>query len=321
MTAWLVTGGAGYIGSHVVRALLDSGRDVVVYDDFSAGLDRRVPAGVPVVRADVHDREALATAFADHRIDGVVHLAAKKAAGESVDMPLYYYRENVDGLLSLLEAMQEAGVLRLVYSSSAAVYGTPDSNPVTEDAHLSPESPYGETKVAGEWLARGSGVAWGLSWAALRYFNVAGAGGDDLGDSSVNNLIPMVFAALERGDRPRVFGDDYPTPDGTCVRDYIHVADLAVAHVEAAARCESGVRADVYNVGRGVGSSVREVMDQISRTVGADVDAEVVSRRPGDPPATFAATDRIERELGWRATCDLSDMVGSAWSAWQATRV
>jgi UDP-glucose 4-epimerase len=320
MTTWLVTGGAGYIGAHVVRSLQSSGRSVIVLDDFSSGLASRLPDGVPVVRADVHDRDALADAFAEFEVDGVVHLAAKKAAGESVDIPLFYYRENVDGMLSLLEAMQAAGVGSLVYSSSASVYGTPESNPVTEDSALRPESPYGESKVVGEWLARDCGIAWGLSWAALRYFNVAGAGSDDLGDNSVSNLIPMVFRALDLGQRPRVFGDDYPTPDGTCIRDYIHVSDLAEAHVAAAARCEQGGHADAYNVGRGTGSSVREVLDEIASVLAVDLDAEVVDRRAGDPPASFAATGRIEQALGWRATHDLDQMVASAWSAWNTQR-
>ena len=318
MTTWLVTGGAGYIGAHVVQALIASGREVVIYDDFSSGLHRRVPDGVTVVNGDVHDAATLAHAFRTLSIDGVVHLAAKKAAGESVDVPLYYYRENVDGLLHVLEAMEGTGITRLVYSSSAAVYGTPAANPVVEDEPLNPESPYGQTKVVGEWMARDCGVAWGLSWSALRYFNVGGAGSDALGDSSVNNLIPMVFRALDRGERPQIFGDDYPTPDGTCIRDYIHVVDLAEAHVAAAARCESGVRTDVFNVGTGHGYSVREVMDMVSEVFGRDVDAEVVGRRAGDPPATWASTERIERELGWRASRDLRQMVESAWSAWQA---
>jgi len=318
VTRWLVIGGAGYIGSHVVQALLDSGRDVMIYDDMSSGLMRRVPDGVEVIEADVHDASALAHTFRQNEIDGVIHLAAKKAAGESVDVPLHYYRENVDGLLTVLEAMEGTGVKRLVYSSSAAVYGTPQVNPVDESAPLLPESPYGETKVVGEWMARDCGVAWGLSWSALRYFNVAGAASDSLGDSSVNNLIPMVFRALESGKRPQIFGDDYPTPDGTCIRDYIHVADLAQAHVAAAERCESGVRSDVFNVGTGDGCSVRAVMDVISEVIGRDVDAEVVGRRAGDPPATWASTELIEAELGWRATRDLHEMVTSAWSAWQA---
>jgi UDP-glucose 4-epimerase len=318
VTTWLVTGGAGYIGSHVVRVLQASGRGVVVLDDFSAGIESKVPAGVPIVRASVLDRVAVEQALRDHQIDGVIHLAAKKAAGESVDIPLEYYRENVVGMLTLLEAMQAAEVKALVYSSSAAVYGTPVSNPISEDFPLQPESPYGETKVVGEWMARDSGVANDLSWIALRYFNVAGAASDDLGDPSVNNLVPMVFRALRNGDRPQVFGDDYPTPDGSCIRDYIHVADLAEAHVAAAARCETGIRGEVFNVGRGEGTSVLEVMNMISDVIGTDVNAEIVGRRAGDPPASYAATAAIEAELGWQASRDLQEMVASAWSAWQS---
>ena len=318
MSTWLVTGGAGYIGAHVVRELAASGRRVVVLDDFSSGLERKVPTGIPIVRAAVADREAVSAALVEHKVDGVIHLAAKKAAGESVGIPLHYYRENVVGMLSLLEAMHETGVKRFVYSSSAAVYGTPVANPISEDSPLVPESPYGETKVVGEWMTRDQGIANGLSWVALRYFNVAGAASDDLGDTSVNNLVPMVFQALADGDRPRIFGDDYPTPDGTCIRDYIHVADLAEAHVAATAHCEKHDSAVALNVGRGVGSSVREVMDMVSEVVGADVDAVTVGRRAGDPPASTAATLRILETLGWSARRDLRDMVASAWSAWQA---
>ena len=318
MTTWLVTGGAGYIGSHVVRVLQASGRGVVVLDDFSAGVESKVPPGVPIVRASVLDRVRVEQALRDHQIDGVIHLAAKKAAGESVNLPLEYYRENVVGMLTLLEAMQAAGVKALVYSSSAAVYGTPMSNPISEDFPLKPESPYGETKVVGEWMARDGGVANALSWIALRYFNVAGAASDDLGDPSVNNLVPMVFRALSNGERPQVFGDDYPTPDGSCIRDYIHVADLAEAHVAAAARCETGLRAEVFNVGRGEGTSVLDVMNMISEVIGTDVNAEIVGRRAGDPPASYAATAAIEAELGWQASRDLRAMVSSAWSAWQS---
>jgi len=318
MTRWLVTGGAGYIGSHVAQALLDSGRDVVVLDDFSTGLERRLIPDVPVVRTELQNSEAVRRALEEFDIQGVVHLAAKKAAGESVTMPLHYYQENVGGMLSLLEAMKQAGTGALVYSSSAAVYGTPETNPVTETAQLNPESPYGETKVVGEWLARDAAQAWGLSVSSLRYFNVAGAGSEVLGDSSVNNLIPMVFAAMDRGERPKIFGDDYPTPDGTCIRDYIHVSDLAAAHVGAASRCERASRTDVFNVGRGEGSSVREVMNMIAEVTDRDLDPEVTARRPGDPPATWAATKRIAEELDWRATHDLRAMVTSAWEAWRA---
>ncbi|MDO8731424.1 MAG: UDP-glucose 4-epimerase GalE [Actinomycetota bacterium] len=320
MTTWLITGGAGYIGSHVIRELLDSGRQVVVLDDLSSGHAHRIPEGVAFVHANVADREAVSRALKQHSIDGVIHLAAKKAVGESVELPLHYYRENVDGLIALLEAMKAEDVTRLVYSSSAAVYGTPEHNPIPETATLKPESPYGQTKVVGEWLAAAQGIATGLSWVALRYFNVAGAGCDALGDDSINNLIPMVFAALDKGERPQIFGDDYPTPDGTCVRDYIHVADLASAHAAAAAHCESRSAADAFNVGRGEGSSVREVMDTISAVIGSDVQAQVSSRRAGDPPASTAATGRILDVLGWRAQRDLEAMVASAWSAWTSQR-
>jgi len=295
-----------------------SGRRPVILDDFSSGLPRKVPQDVPVVQVSVADTDAVAAALRQHRVDGVIHLAAKKAAGESVHLPLHYYRENVAGMLSLLEAMHQAQVTRLVYSSSAAVYGTPASNPITEDFPLIPDSPYGETKVVGEWMSRDAGVASGLSWLALRYFNVAGAASDELGDTSVNNLIPMVFRALSRGQRPQVFGTDYPTPDGTCIRDYIHVADLSAAHVAAAGLVEAEPMAQALNVGRGVGSSVAEVMDMVREVVGFSVDPEPVGGRPGDPPASTAATERIEQVLHWRATRDLRDMVSSAWSAWQA---
>jgi len=318
MSRWLVTGGAGYIGAHVVRVLQASDRSVVVLDDFSSGLESKVPSDVPIVRASVLDFSAVEKALRDHSIDGVIHLAAKKAAGESVHMPLEYYRENVVGMLTLLEAMRATQVRNLVYSSSAAVYGTPMRNPIAEDFPLQPESPYGETKVVGEWMARDAGISHGLSWIALRYFNVAGAAADDLGDPSVNNLVPMVFRALRDGKRPQIFGNDYPTPDGTCIRDYIHVTDLAEAHIAAAARCEQEQSALALNVGRGVGSSVREVMDVISEVIGRDVDAEVVARRAGDPPASTAATELIASTLDWRARYDLRDMVTSAWSAWQS---
>ncbi len=317
MTTWLVTGGAGYIGNHVTRALLESGRQVVVLDNLSSGVANRIPKNVVFIQADVTDRSALVAALTEHKVDGVIHLAAKKAAGESVDVPLYYYRENVAGMLSVLEAMQEAGVKRFVYSSSAAVYGTPLVNPISESAALAPESPYGETKVVGEWMTKAQGVAHDVSWVALRYFNVAGAGSDDLGDTSVNNLIPMVFKALEQGKQPQIFGDDYPTPDGTCIRDYIHVSDLADAHVVAAQFCENQRAAEAFNVGRGVGSSVREVMDMVSEVIGTQVNPEVVGRRVGDPPASTAATQRISLVLGWQAKRDLREMVSSAWSAWQ----
>ena len=319
MSTWLLTGGAGYIGAHVLRSLQASGRDVVVLDDLSTGVAAKVPADVPLIEANVADRAAVTAALRDFGVTGVVHLAAKKAVGESVERPEYYYRENVDGMLSLLEAMEDVGTQALVYSSSAAVYGTPDEEFVAEDAPLVPESPYGQTKVIGEWITANAAVNRELSWVSLRYFNVAGAGSPELGDTSVNNLVPMVLRALSNGQRPQVFGDDYPTPDGSCIRDYIHVADLAEAHVAAAAACEASTVGTVYNVGRGQGISVFEVMDMVSDVVGHDVNAEVGPRRAGDPAQLVALADRITEELGWRATRDLREIVTSAYQAWGVT--
>ncbi len=316
MTTWMLTGGAGYIGAHVLRALQASGREVVVLDDLSTGVAAKVPDGVPLLRANVGDRMTVGAALRDFDVTGVVHLAAKKAVGESVEQPEFYYRENVDGMLSLLEAMADAGTSALVYSSSAAVYGNPSEEFVSENAPLIPESPYGQTKVIGEWMTRNSAVNRDLSWTALRYFNVAGAASPELGDTSVFNLIPMVFRALAEDRRPQVFGDDYPTPDGSCIRDYIHVADLADAHVAAAAACERPGVGEAYNVGRGQGVSVFEVMTVISEVVGFDVNAEVGARRAGDPAQLVALAAKVNNDLGWSAKYDLREMVTSAWAAW-----
>ena len=317
---WLLTGGAGYIGAHVLRSLQASGRGVVVVDDLSTGLESKIPAGVPLVRCDVRDREALVLTMREHEVDGVVHLAAKKAVGESVEQPLRYYRENVDGALALGEAMIEAGVRRIVYSSSAAVYGSPDVDLVTEEAPTVPMSPYGETKLTGEWVFRDLAAAEGLAVVALRYFNVAGAASDDLGDVAAFNLIPMVLRAHTSGERPKIFGDDYPTPDGTCVRDYIHVADLADAHVAAASFVDDGAqRFTAVNIARGRGSSVREVIDSVSRAMGVALEPDVVERRAGDPAFLVASADRARDVLGWTASHDLDAMTASAWSAWQAS--
>lgn len=252
---WLITGGAGYIGAHVVRAMTEAGEQVVVYDDLSTGVAERVPAGVPLVRGSVLDRELLDRTIAEHGITGVVHLAGKKQVGESVELPLHYYHENIEGLRVLLAAVAAAGVGSFVFSSSASVYGMPDIDLVTEDTPCAPMSPYGETKLAGEWLVRAVGRAHGLSTASLRYFNVAGAAAPELADTGVFNVVPMVFEKLTEGAAPRIFGDDYPTPDGTCVRDYIHVADLADAHVATArklAAAEAGTDLTL-NIGRGEG--------------------------------------------------------------------
>ena len=315
MTTWLLTGGAGYIGAHVARDLLASGRQVVVLDDLSAGHRDRVPADAAFVEASVLDTDAVRHALTTYDVTGVIHLAAKKAVGESVEKPLLYFRENVGGMTSLLQAMADAGTSCLVYSSSAAVYGEPPWSPISEDTPCTPLSPYGQTKLIGEWMVRDEAAARPLSWVALRYFNVAGAGSPELGDTSANNLIPMVFDALDRGEAPQVFGPDYPTADGSCVRDYIHVSDLSEAHVAAAALAESGDVAAIFNVGTGTGASVWEVMGAVSDVVGRDIGAVAVERRPGDPPELVASVDRISGELGWSASRDLRDMVASAWAA------
>ncbi|MEG8277790.1 UDP-glucose 4-epimerase GalE [Streptomyces sp. AHA2] len=314
---WLITGGAGYIGAHVVRAMTAAGEGAVVYDDLSTGIAERVPDGVPLVVGSTLDGERVARALADHGITGVVHLAAKKQVGESVEQPLRYYRENVEGLRVLLDAVTGAGVGAFVFSSSAAVYGMPDVDLVTEETPCVPLSPYGETKLAGEWLVRATGRAAGLSTACLRYFNVAGAAAPDLADVGVFNLVPMVFERLTHSAPPHVFGDDYPTPDGTCVRDYIHVVDLAEAHVAAARTLISSPgRALTLNIGRGEGVSVREMIDRINAVTGHDLPPEVAPRRPGDPARVVASAERAAAELGWKARHDVQDMITSAWQGW-----
>lgn len=314
---WLITGGAGYIGAHVVHAMAEAGEQAVVYDNLSTGIAERIPPGVPLVVGSILDGDRVARALAEHQVTGVVHLAAKKQVGESMDRPLHYYRENVEGLRVLLEAVTKSEVRAFVFSSSAAVYGTPDVELVTEETPCAPISPYGETKLAGEWLVRATGRATGLATASLRYFNVAGAASPELADAGVFNLVPMVFERLTRHAPPRIFGDDYPTPDGTCVRDYIHVVDLAEAHVATARALQSSPGLDLtLNIGRGEGVSVREMIDTINAVTGYDIPPTVTPRRPGDPARVVASADRIATELGWRAKRDVHDMITSAWEGW-----
>ncbi len=320
MGSWLVTGGAGYIGAHVARRLLESGRDVVVLDDLSTGHRSFVPAGVPFVEASTTDGDAVAVALREHSIGGIVHLAALKYAGVSVEEPLRFYRANVDGMRSLLEAAVEAGVELFVYSSSCGVYGTPAEVPVTESSPWAPESPYGETKLIGEWLLAATAVAHPMRHTSLRYFNVVGSGYDDVSDTSPHNLLPKVFAALDAGERPAVFGTDYDTPDGSCVRDYVHVADLADAHVAAAARLEAGsALRPAYNIGAGVGSSVLEVLAAIGRVIGRELDLDVRGRRPGDPAAVYGDASAAAEDLDFVVKHALDDMVRTAWAAWRHT--
>ena len=314
---WLITGGAGYIGAHVARAMAEAGERVVALDDLSAGVPARLPAEVPLVRGSSLDGELLKRVFAEHGVRGVVHLAARKQVAESVAQPTRYYRENVGGLVTLLDAVAGAGIERFVFSSSAAVYGDPGVDLITEDTPCAPVNPYGETKLAGEWLVRAAGKAHGISTVCLRYFNVAGAAAPELADTGVFNIVPMVFDRLTRDDAPRIFGDDYPTPDGTCVRDYIHVADLAEAHLAAARRLAGGVPGDLtVNIGRGEGVSVRELITAIGEVTGDRRPPLVEDRRPGDAPRAVASAARAVEELDWTARRGVREMTESAWRGW-----
>jgi UDP-glucose 4-epimerase len=314
--AWLVTGGAGYIGAHVVRAFAEQGIDPVVLDDLSSGHEGFVPEGVPFHRGSILDEALLDEVFAQHDIEGVVHVAGFKYAGVSVQRPLHTYEQNVTGTMRVLAAMERAGVRSIVFSSSAAVYGAVDVELVTESTPKSPESPYGESKLIGEWLLADAGRAHGVRHASLRYFNVVGSGYPDVYDTSPHNLFPLVFEALLAGRTPRINGDDYPTPDGTCVRDYIHVADLALAHVAAARRLAAGEPIEpVYNLGSGSGASVGEIMTAIADSTGIAFTPEVAPRRPGDPPRIVASGETAARDLGWEMRHTVAEMVESAWRA------
>lgn len=317
---WLVTGGAGYIGAHVVRALTAAGLNPVVIDDLSSGHAAFVPEGVPLVRASLLDRAAVDAAIADHGVTGVIHVAGFKYAGVSVQRPLHTYEQNVTAMITLLDSMQQHGVQQCVFSSSAAVYGAVDVDLVTEHTPKNPASPYGESKLIGEWLLRDQQVAAGLRHTSLRYFNVVGSGDPAVRDTSPHNLFPLVFDALVEGRAPRINGTDYPTPDGTCVRDYIHVADLALAHVEAARRLEAGTPLEAaYNLGSGDGVSVRQIMDAVAEVTGIAFTPEVADRRPGDPPRIVASGELAARDLGWAMRHTLAEMVASAWEARRAS--
>jgi UDP-glucose 4-epimerase len=317
---WLVTGGCGYIGAHITRAMLAAGESVVVLDDLSSGDPARVPE-IPVVVGSILDRDLVGRVLGEHGVRGIVHVAAKKQVEESVRRPLYYYEQNVEGLRVLLEAATSTGVGSFVFSSSAAVYGAPDVDLVTEDLPCLPVNPYGTTKLVGEWMVADVARATGLRYANLRYFNVAGTATPELTDRGVSNLVPMVFQQLSQHRAPRIFGDDYDTPDGTCIRDFVHVADIASAHVAAARALAGGdVTSMTANIGRGQGVSVREMVE-IIRDVSGTADEEwsrpvVEPRRAGDPPRVVASAEEVERRLGWQAGHGVEDMVRSAWQGW-----
>jgi UDP-glucose 4-epimerase len=319
LVTWLLTGGAGYIGSHIVLAFHQAGTEVVVLDDLSTGYREYVPAGVPFVHGSVTDPDMVASALDHYGVTGVLHLAGLKYAGVSVQQPFLFFRQNVTGMQVLLEAVEQRGIDRFLFSSSSSWYGTPTTELVTEDAPANPESPYGQTKVISEWLLRDlAAVRPSLRHTSLRYFNVVGCGQAHLPDRSPHNLFPKVFAALTRGEPPIVYGTDYPTADGSCIRDFVHVTDVAEAHVIAAHRLDKDDPcAPAYNVGRGEGTSVLQMLAVIRRITGIALGPHMAPRRSGDPAWVVGAVDRIAADFGWRATRDVDEMVASAWAAWQ----
>ncbi|PCE15227.1 UDP-glucose 4-epimerase [Microbacterium sp. SZ1] len=319
--SWIVTGGAGYIGAHVVRALADAGLSPVVIDDLSSGVASFVPEGVPFVRGSILDRELVERALREHGAEGVIHVAGFKYAGVSVQRPLHTYAQNVEGTRVILEAMQAAGVQNIVFSSSAAVFGTPDVPLVVESTEKKPASPYGESKLIGEWLLRDQAVATAdsdapLRHTSLRYFNVVGSADPTVYDVSPHNLFPIVFEKLIAGETPRINGDDYDTPDGTNVRDYVHVGDIAAAHVAAAKRLAAGEPVEpAYNLGSGDGLSVKQIMDAVARVTGIEFTPEIGPRRAGDPDRIVATGELAARDLDWTMRYSVDDMVRTGWEA------
>jgi UDP-glucose 4-epimerase len=308
----LVTGGAGYIGAHISDLLQTNGFAVRIFDDFSNGLDRRTTGFTDIYRGDITDRAAVLEAT--EGVDAVIHLAAKKAVGESVSNPLKYYTNNVGGTMNLLAAMSLKKVKKIVFSSSAAVYSPSEKSAIEEADPTEPLSPYGATKLLSEQLISKVGQAEDFSTISLRYFNVVGSKNIEYGDNSKDNLVPKVFAAYKDGKSPEIYGADYPTKDGTCIRDYIHVQDLAEAHLVALKQLDKKVD-EIYNVGSGTGYSVKEMMAQLEKSMQVSLNPVTVARRAGDSPKLIAAISKIERDLGWRPKATLPEMIDSAWAA------
>ncbi len=319
----LVTGGAGYIGSVVAAQLVDAGHEVMVFDDLSTGSERAVPEGARLVRGDLLDVETLNSTLSEG-FDGVLHLAALSLVGESVEHPGPYYQTNVCGTLNLLDAMRAARVSRLIFSSTAAVYGQPEKVPVEESAPTRPTNPYGSSKLAADGMIGYEAAAGGLAAVSLRYFNVAGSStagrSGGVHDPNPAQLIPTVLrVAAGREERVEVFGTDYPTPDGTAIRDFIHVEDVARAHLLALEAAEAGTH-KVYNLGNGSGYSVSEVVEAARRITGRRVEVAEAPRRAGDPAVVVASSEKIRSELGWNPEKpDLETMISDAWKAYTVT--
>jgi len=314
----LVTGGAGYVGSHCLRALCSAGHEVVVLDNLRNGHRRAVDSRAQFIEGDLADAELLDRVLGQNRFEAVMHFAALAEVGESVRDPLLYYRNNVVNSVGLLAAMRRYEVKRMIFSSSCAVYGVPEKIPIAEDAPKNPINPYGRTKLAIEWLLEDASVAWGLGATALRYFNAAGAAADgSIGEDHdpESHLIPRVLkVALGEAESIQIFGDDYPTPDGTCVRDYVHVEDLAAIHHLAVERQEPG-RFNAFNVGTGVGVSVREIVEAARKVTGQPIPIQAAPRRPGDPPMLVAQAGAIEKAFSWRPKyVDIRRTIETAWN-------
>jgi UDP-glucose 4-epimerase len=317
----LVTGGAGYIGGTVARMLLEAGHHVVIYDNLCHSQRSAVPAGCVFIEGDISDRVKLESTFRAHQTEAVLHFAALIEAGESMQLPAYYFSNNTASTLILFQAMLAAEVKKLVFSSTAAVYGEPETTPILEDAALHPTNPYGESKLLVElmliWLNR----IHGLRYASLRYFNVAGAiPGRGEAHEPESHLIPLILdVALGRRKSIRIYGSDYPTPDGTCIRDYIHVRDLADAHMLALAALDGEPRM-IYNLGNGKGFSVREVIESVRRVTGHPIPVEECPPRAGDPAVLVASSEKIARELGWKPQLPgLDEIIADAWE-WHQQR-
>jgi UDP-glucose 4-epimerase len=316
----LVTGGAGYIGSVICDQLIADGHKVIVYDNMAKGHRDAVSPDAVLVEADLLDTSALADAFAENDVEAVIHMAAWSLVGESMSRPSKYYRNNLWATLGLLDAMTVSGISRIVFSSTAAVYGNPEKQPIGERDPTSPTNPYGETKLAVERALHWHSFAHDLQHVSLRYFNAAGATATR-GErhSPETHLIPLVLSAAVQGTSIGVFGSDYATPDGTCVRDYIHVSDLARAHVMALDALGGGLRSAVFNLGCGHGYSVKQVIESAEHVTGQRIKIDLQPRRAGDPAVLVASSAEIRRQLGWMPEFDsLDDVVGSAW-AWMKT--